>query len=134
MMRHPKGTLAALALMLSLSACERPNDPAVLIADALQSADKQLGRDEGARYTLVYPHVGARPLCRGKYRVQFNEVGALIAWCLDDSGNTIDSGSTTYHSNFADTARDFIVDLPDGAPLHIDLERRGDRALIVDVH
>ena len=123
----------APALLVSLSACERANDPAVTIADRLQAGSKLLGREEGAHYILDYPAPGRAPSCAGVYRVQLTKVSALVVWCLDTAGNTIDSGSTTYHRNFVDVADNFLLTVPAKAGLRIDLERQGGRAVIVDV-
>lgn len=132
---HRRRALRTLAPMLlfALAACERANDPAVTIAEGLQSASKLIGREPGAHYTMTYPEAGRSASCPGDYRAQFAQVGSLVVWCLDAAGNTIDSGSTTYHMNFVDTARSFLVVVPARARLLVELERRSDRAVIVAV-
>jgi hypothetical protein len=64
--------------------------------------------------------------------VQIDKVGALVVWCYDTEGRTVSSHSTTYHSRYVETPRTFLLEKPARAPLTIDLERRGGRAVIVD--
>jgi hypothetical protein len=65
--------------------------------------------------------------------VQLDKVGALIVWCKDAAGNTVASGSTTYHSRFIDTPQTYILEKPAGSTLVIEIERRNGRAVVVNV-
>lgn len=65
--------------------------------------------------------------------MQFDKVGALIVWGKDAAGNTVSSHGTSYHSRFVDTPKTYILEKPAGSTLVIDLERRGNRAIITDV-
>jgi len=51
--------------------------------------------------------------------------------CPDE---VIASGSAPYHVRFLDTPQTSIVDQPAGSILTLDVERRGGRMIIVDVH
>jgi len=130
--RHRLLPFAILALTIAAAGCENWTDPATRLASELEIASRKLGSADGVRYTLVHKEPSKPGECEGRYRVQFNKVGALIVWCFDDEGNTTASGSTTYHSNFLETERDFIVDKQAGTPLQIRLERHGNKAVIVD--
>ena len=123
--------VAALALML-IAGCGDWTDAATRIAYDLKAGAASLGAEEGAVY--VVRHAPARAgECTGPFKVQFDQVGALVIWCQDAAGNTISSHSTSYHSNYVDTAQTSILDRPAGAELSIHLERRHGRAVIVEV-
>jgi hypothetical protein len=64
--------------------------------------------------------------------VQLDKVGALIVWCKDMAGNTVASGSTTWHSRFIDTPQTHIVEKDAGTTLVIEIERRAGRAVVID--
>ena len=72
--------------------------------------------------------------CVASYKVQVDDAGAIIIWCYDASGTeTVSSHSTSYHGRYVDTPKTYILDKPAGEPLLIELERQGNRAVIVDV-
>lgn len=115
-----------------IAGCGDWTDAATRIAFDLKSGAASLGAQEGAAY--VVRHAPARAgECMGPFKVQFDQVGALVIWCKDAEGNTLSSHSTSYHSNYVDTAETMILDRPAGAELSIRLERRHGRAVIVGV-
>ena len=67
------------------------------------------------------------------YKVQLDKVGAMIIWCKDAAGETVSSHSTSYHARFVETPETYLIDKEAGETLTIELERRGKRAVIVDV-
>jgi len=109
-------------------------DAATRLAYDLEEGAGRLGREAGARYTVVHRVPSRRGECEGPYRVQVDKVGAIIIWCKDSTGNkTVSSHSTSYHGRFVLTPQTWIVDKPAGAALIIELERRGDSVVVVDV-
>ncbi|MCI0516366.1 MAG: hypothetical protein L0Y45_00885 [Woeseiaceae bacterium] len=124
-----------LLLFLSLAAitgCDLLSDAATRLAYDIEAAEGRLGREPGARYSIRHTPANASE-CGGPYTVQLDKVGALIVWCRDVSGNTVASGSTTYHSRFIDTAQTYIVDKAAGSTLVIEIERRNGRAVVTNV-
>ena len=65
--------------------------------------------------------------------MQLDKVGALVIWCKDETGKTVSSHSTSYHARVVDTPQTYILEKPAGSILTIDIERRGDRAVITVV-
>ena len=127
-----KLTRSAILLLFPLSLCACLTDAATRLAYELESAAGRLDRTEGATYRLVHRVPSKRGECEGPYRVQLDRVGALVIWCQDTTGTrTVSSHSTSYHARFVATPTTTIVDKPANAPLVIDLERRGGRAVIV---
>lgn len=108
-------------------------DAATRIAYDLESASEELGSREGVRYRLEHRTPSKRGECDGPYKVQLDQVGALIVWCYDSSGNTVSSHSTSYHARFVDTPKTWLVDKAAHETLIIELERRDGRAQIIDV-
>jgi hypothetical protein len=125
--------LRVLAAFVMLAGCDLFTDAATRLAYDLESAAGRLGSGDGSRYTLVHATPSARGQCVGPYRVQVDRVGAIVVWCHDAGGATVSSHSTTYHSRYVDIAATVIVDKPAGAPLTLELERRGGRPVIVGV-
>ena len=121
-----------MALLAALAGCSWLSDPATRLAYDLEAASGDLADEEGARLILVHETPSAAGQCEGAYRVQLDDVGALIVWCFDASGATVSSHSTTYHRSYVDTARTIIVDKPAGAPLRVELVRRNGRATIAE--
>lgn len=133
--RKPHVGLVGLLVVLSvflLSGCDLFTDAATRIAYDIESATKELGH-EGDRYTLYHAVPSRRGECDGPYKVQFDEVGALIVWCKDEAGEVVASPGTSYHRRFVDTPETYILDKAAGETLVVELERRDGRAVIVDV-
>lgn len=127
-MNPMRGAVMAFA---SVSLCACLTDAATRLAYDLESAAERLDSAEGAKFQLVHRVPSKRGECEGPYRVQFDRVGALVIWCQDETGGTVSSHSTSYHGRFVDTPTTTILDKPAKAPLVIQLERRGGRAVIV---
>jgi hypothetical protein len=117
----------------ALAACDISTDPATRLAADLQEAADRLRLDEGATDSVHHATPSRPGECGGSYKVQLDRVGAMIIWCHDASGNTVSSHSTTSHNPAVDTARTWIVDKGAGETLIVDLERRGGRAVIMNV-
>jgi hypothetical protein len=120
---------AALASAL-LAACAVPTDPATRLAADISEAADNLRPQDGATDSIRHATPSRPGQCEGPYKVQLDKVGALIVWCKDAGGNVVSSHSTTSHSPVVETPRTWIVDKGAGETLIIDLERRGDRAVI----
>jgi hypothetical protein len=124
--------LCVLMLLAALSGCDVLTDSGTRLAFDIESGAKRLGPEAGATYSIQH-----RPAdnseCSGTYTVQLDKVGALIVWCKDASGQTVASGSSTYHSRFIDTPETWKLDKAAGTTLVIELERRNGRAVVTDV-
>jgi hypothetical protein len=133
-MRKPGSRWLLAPLLVAAAGCGIGTDAATRIAYDIEAGEGRLGRQAGARYSIEHKVPSRSGECVGPYKVQFDKVGALVIWCMDADGNTVSSHSTSYHARFVDTPRTWILDKPARATLTIDLERRGDRAVIADVH
>ena len=51
----------------------------------------------------------------------------------DETGKTVSSHSTSYHARFVDTPWTYLIDKPARSTLVIDIERRGNRPVIINV-
>ena len=122
-----------LGLLGSVAGCDLFTDAATRLAYDIEAAESRLGRASGSRYTLVHRTPSKSGECGGPYVVQVDKVGALIVWCRDEAGQTVSSHSTSYHARFVDTPQTTIVEKPARAPLTLVLERRGTRAVIIEV-
>jgi hypothetical protein len=120
--------------LLTLAGCDIGTDVATRLAYDLKAAARQLGRDEGAKYSLVHKTPSKSGECEGRYKVQLDKVGALIIWCYDAAGTVVSSGSTSYHGRYVDTPKTWILDKPARSALTVDLERRGGRAVVTNVY
>jgi hypothetical protein len=121
-----------LWLLSAMSGCDILTDAATRLAYDVKEGAGKLGREAGERYSIRHTPAEADE-CSGPYTVQFDKVGALIVWCKDAAGNTVASGSTTYHSRFIDTPKTYIVDKAAGTTLLIEIERRNGRAVVTNV-
>jgi hypothetical protein len=127
--------LAGLSFLIFLGAaagCGEFTDAATRIAYDIEAGADRLGKQEGARTSIVHHEPSKRGECEGPYKVQLDKVGALIVWCYDASGRTVSSHSTTYHARFVDTQQTWLLDKPAGSDLVIEVERRGGRAVMVE--
>ncbi|HEX7027404.1 MAG TPA: hypothetical protein VF268_09190 [Gammaproteobacteria bacterium] len=120
-----------LPLCLILSGCF--TDAATRLAFDIETGVERLGRETGATYSIRHITPSKSGECIGPYTVQIDKVGALIIWCRDAAGNTVSSHSTTYHSRFVDTPKTYILEKPANSTLVIDIERRGNLAVITSV-
>ena len=116
-------------VLLLFGGCNAFTDPATRLAYAIAAGADQLGSAEGASYSIRHTPAHAKE-CSGPYSVQLDKVGALILWCKSDSGDTLASGSTSYHSRFVDTPRTYVVEKPAGSTLTIEITRRNGRAVV----
>jgi hypothetical protein len=123
--------LPLLLAPLLLAGCF--TDAATRLAYDLESAAGKIGAAEGAKWTVAHRTPSRPGECDHDYKVQLDQVGAIIVWCRDQAGTgTLSSHSTSYHARFVATPRTYILDKKAGDPLLIDLERRGGRVLVVD--
>ena len=125
--------LLILIPLSTLTACDVFTDAGTRLAYEIEAGASRLKREEGARHEIRHTP-GEANECRGPYTVQLDKVGALVVWCKDDSGKTVASGSTTYHSRFIDTPKTYIVDKEAGTTLVIEIQRRGGRAVVINVN
>lgn len=122
-----------LLVFLALTAgCDAFTDAATRIAYDIEAG---VGRPEaGARYSVQHNTPSKSGECTGPYMVQLDKVEALIIWCKDESGKTVSSHSTSYHARFVDTPQTYILEKPAGSTLTIDIERRGNRAVVTNAY
>ncbi len=125
--------IAVALAVVSVAACDIATDPATRLAYDIESGAKRLGDEAGATYTVSHATPSKPGECTGPYKLQLDDVGAIFIWCKDAVGETVSSHSTTYHSNFVDSPKTFLLDKGAGEVLAIDLKRRGSRAIITDV-
>jgi hypothetical protein len=125
--------LRYLVVLVLISGCGAFTDAATRIAYDIEAGAGKLGKEEGARYSIQHKTPSAAGQCTGPYSLQIDKVGALIIWCKDESGKTVSSHSTSYFARFVDTPQTWILDKPAGSILTIDIERRGNRAVITEV-
>jgi hypothetical protein len=125
--------LHVLSPLVALASCGFATDPATRLAADLGEAADNLRAEDGATNSVHHASPSRVGECEGPYKVQLDKVGAMIIWCYDAAGNTVSSHSTSSHSRAVDTPRTWIVDKGAGETLIVDLERRGDRAVITNV-
>lgn len=125
--------LCLLIAAVLCPACSAFTDPATRLADDMKAGAHGLAGAEGATYSIRHSEPSKAGECTGNYKVQIDKAGALIVWCKDSQGKTVSSHSTSYHAQFVDTPRTYIVDKPAGSTLTILLERRSGRAVISHV-
>jgi hypothetical protein len=124
-------TIASLALQ---SCGGTFTDPATRLAAELKSAADVVAKPEGARHTHIHRTPSRPGECEGPYRVQIDEVGALIVWCKSaTSGETLSSHSTSSHADVVAAKETFIVDKRPSEDLVIDLARIGGKVTVVAV-
>jgi hypothetical protein len=114
--------------------CDAFTDAATRIAYDIEAGAGRLGKEAGARFSVLHRTPSKSGECVGPDMVQLDKVGALIIWCKDESGKTISSHSTSYHARFVDTPQSYILEKPAGSTLMIDIERRGSRAVVTNAY
>jgi hypothetical protein len=129
-MRAP-GRAAVAAAGLLLGACF--TDAATRLAGDIEAGAERTGRAQGTVTMVQHQAPSRRGQCDGPYKVQVDEVGAIIVWCYDAGGNTVSSHSTSMHRRTVDTRETFIVDKGAGETLSIRLERINGRVVITGV-
>lgn len=125
--------IIAWLAILFLSGCDVFTDAATRLAYDIEFAAKHL-KDHGDRFTLRHETPSKRGECSGPYAVQLDRVGALIIWCKDENGEVVSSPGTSYHRRFVHTPETYYLDKEAGETLVIELEKKGDKAVIVKVY
>jgi len=126
--------LPLLVFLAAVEGCEAITDAATRIAYDIEAGAGRLGKEAGARYSIQHHTPSKSGECTGPYMVQIDKVGALVIWCKDESGKTVSSHSTSYHARFVDTPQTYILEKPAGSILTIDIERRGNRAIVTNAY
>ena len=126
-------TIGVAAALIVSAGCGLATDAATRLAYDIEAAVDDLGNEDGSTYTIHHATPSYPDQCTGPYKVQLDQVGAMIIWCKDAAGETVSSHSTTYHARFVETPETFLIDKGEGETLFIDLERSGGRAVIVGV-
>lgn len=134
MIPFPKIRGVLLIVFAAVAGCDAFTDAATRIAYDIEAGEGRLGREIGARYSIRHHTPSKAGQCTGPYTVQIDKVGALVIWCYDETGKTVSSHSTTYHARFVDTPQTYIREKPAGSTLTIDIERRGNRAVITNAY
>lgn len=125
--------MTALVAIFLLSGCDVFTDPATRLAYDIEYAAKKL-KNHGDKFTLYHETPSKRGECGGPYTVQLDKVGALIIWCKDENGEISSSPGTSYHRRFVQTPETYYLEKAAGETLVIELEQRGGKAIIVNVH
>lgn len=123
--------LPPLLLLAALAGCDGLTDAATRLAYDIEAGVERLGREPGARHSIRHRPADAAE-CSGPYTIQLDKVGALIVWCKDGAGNTVASGSTSFHSRFVETPQTYIVEKDAGTTFVIEVERRNGKAIVID--
>lgn len=123
-----------LLIHAAMTGCGTSTDAATRLAYDIEAGANQLGSEDGSEFSIQHRTPSNPDQCTGPYQLQLDHVGAMIIWCKDAAGETVSSHSTSYHARFVDTPQTFLLDKESGTTLTIDLERRGGRAVITDVH
>lgn len=118
----------------ALGGCGVTTDPATRIAYDIEAKVGQLASEEDATFVIRHQTPSLKGQCDGPYKVQFDEVGALIIWCNDSAGQNVSSHSTSYHARFVDTRETRIVEKARGSTRSIRIERNGGRPVITEVY
>ena len=116
-----------------MTGCDIGTDAATRLAYDIEAGTKRLGKAAGAKYSIEHKTPSKAGECAGPYTAQLDKVGAIIIWCRDAAGKTVSSHSTSYHGRFVETPQTYTLEKPAGETLTIDLERRGERAVVVSV-
>jgi len=122
-----------LVAVLGLAGCGVFTDAATRLAYDLESAARSL-KQPGDRVSLRHEIPSRRGECEGPYTVQLDTAGALVFWCRNDHGEVVASPGTSYHRRFVETPDTYYLHKEAGEALVIELERRGEKAVIVGVH
>jgi len=122
-----------LVAVLGLAGCGVFTDAATRLAYDLESAARSL-KQPGDRVSLRHEIPPRRGECEGPYTVQLDTAGALVFWCRNDHGEVVASPGTSYHRRFVETPDTYYLHKEAGEALVIELERRGEKAVIVGVH
>jgi hypothetical protein len=130
---HRLLTIFTISLLLAgLTGCL--TDPATRLAYDIERGASLLAMTEGSRYKIEHRTPSKTGACHQAYKVQLDQVGALIIWCKDNNGNTASSHSTSYQSRFIVVPRTIIVTKTAGSTLIIELERRNGNAVVTDLY
>ncbi len=80
-------TAMAIAVgLIALAACDIATDPATRLAYDIEAAVNRLGNENGASDTIRHATPSKSGECAGPYKVQLDQVGAMIVWCMDAAG------------------------------------------------
>ncbi|MBL8518073.1 MAG: hypothetical protein JNM76_14010 [Betaproteobacteria bacterium] len=134
-MKRPAPLFLTCLLAALLTGCFGAfTDPATRLAADLKDAAALVGKDAGARHTHIHRTPSRAGECAGPYRVQIDQVGALIVWCKSETtGETLTSHSTTSHGDTVAARETFIVDKRPSEDLTIDLARIEGKVTVVAV-
>lgn len=102
--RLSRWLLFAIVLTIA-TGCGDLTDAATRLASDIEVGVDQLGSQTGARSSIRHETPSKPGRCTGPYTVQLDKVGALIIWCKNSAGETVDSHSTSYHSRYVDTPK-----------------------------
>lgn len=125
--------LAMSVALIAAGGCDIATDPATRLASDIKAGASLLGSESGATTSIRHATPSKSGECTGPYKVQLDEVGAMIIWCKDAAGETVSSHSTSYHARFVETPQTYLIDKEADETLTIELERRGSRAVITGV-
>jgi hypothetical protein len=123
--------VSSLPLLALLAAC---SDGATRIAYDIESGAAAFRGSAATSYSIKHIPEAYPEGCGGPYAVQFSAQSVLVIWCKDAGALRVTgSHGTTYHLRFVDVPRQLNLDKPAGEPLYIDLEKRGEKVVVVDI-
>jgi hypothetical protein len=124
-------SVRGLPLLALLAAC---SDGATRIAYDIEAGVASFRNSAATSYSIKHVPEPYPEGCGGPYSVQFSAESILVIWCKDAAGSRIlASHGTTYHLRFVGVPRQLNLEKPAGEPLYIDLEKEGDKVVVVDV-
>lgn len=124
----------AAVFLTAMAGCGFGTDAATRLVSDIEAGANQLGSEDGATYSIRHDTPSKSGECAGPYKVQLDQVGAMIIWCEGTAAEAVSSHSMSYHARFVDTPQTFLLDKAAGETLTIELERRSGHAVITDVH
>lgn len=72
-----------------LAGCDVGTDAATRLAHDIETGASRLEARDGSEYSIEHRTPSRSGECEGPYAVQLDKVGALIIWCKDAGGTTL---------------------------------------------
>ncbi len=105
-------------------------DAATRLGWELKDAASSARAAPSRRHVLVHRPKSWPEGCSTDYRVQLDQTGLLVFWCMDN-GVTTASHSTSHHRSEVGFAQTFIVDKRQGERLRVTLDASTGKAVVV---
>ena len=109
-------------------------DGATRIAHDIESGVAAFRNSAATSYSIKHVPEAHPAGCSGPYSVQLGADSVLVIWCKDATGSRIvASHGTTHHLRFVDVPHPLKAEKPAGDPLYIELEKQGERMVVVNL-